>query len=151
MVKFYLTERDNGSLPSMQELHKEFSLAAQSELLAKFPPDWTMQQIRQESMDAAEALAIACKTEIIPMKDFNPKILEQGCYLGTNDLIKCLQEYQTDISVVDARLPGGKRMVKMSRWAWIKVRPEHRPTILDNIAKYYNIHGNAVPRIYRIL
>ena len=79
MVKFYLTQRGNGSYPSMQEIQNEFSLAAQSELLAKFPPDWTMQQIRQESMDAAEALAIVCKTEIIPMKDFNPRILEQGC------------------------------------------------------------------------
>ena len=38
MVKFYLTERGNGSLPGLHELHKEFSLAAQSELLAKFPP-----------------------------------------------------------------------------------------------------------------
>jgi len=127
----------------MQELHKEFSLAAQSELLAKFPPDWTMQQIRQESMDAAEALAIARKTEIVPMKDFNPRILKQGCYLGTNDLITSLQDYQTDTSVVDARLFGGKRLVKMSRWAWIKVRPEHRPTILDHIANFFTVHGDA--------
>ena len=87
MVKFYLNERGNGSYPSPDRMQDEFSLAGQEELLAKFPPDWTIQQIRQETMDAAEALAIACKKKNTPMKAFEPRTLAQGKYLGTNDLI----------------------------------------------------------------
>ena len=124
MVKFILAERSDGTMPSLEDLPQEHTLATQRELLAKFPPDWTIQQIANEQMDSAEALAIACKTKITPLKDFDPEIKRKGRYLGSHPLIKSLLSYKTEIKLPDPNVPDGERLVEVPRWAFVEVPEE---------------------------
>ena len=65
-MKLFLNRRADGTMPTLDDLAEEHTLAGQRELLSKFPPEWTIQQIDDQHMDSAEALAIACKTKIVP-------------------------------------------------------------------------------------
>ena len=127
----------------MDDLPEEHSLAGQRELLSKFPPDWTIQQIAYEQMDSAEALAIACKTRIVPLKNFDYDLMRKGRYLGTNPLIDGLLGYKTEIKYPDPNKPSGERRIEVPRWAFVQVPDYQRPKFMDHVARQFKEHGTA--------
>ena len=97
-----------------------------------------------EGMDPSEALAIACNSDITAMKDLNEQYLgPDATYLEANDLVQSLKDDKIGVSVSHPPSDAGYRVMEVSRWAWIPVRPEQRPNIMDTQAQYYQIHGNA--------
>ena len=99
MVYLALKKRADGTMPTLEDLAEEYDLANYRELLAKFPPDWTIQQISQVGMDSAEALAIACKSDIVPLKNVDQNLFRKGVYVGNNPLIESLIGIKQKLSI----------------------------------------------------
>ena len=94
-------------------------------------------------MDSAEALAIACKTKIVPLKDFDRDLFRKGSYVGTNPLIESLIGHKTEITYPDPNGPDGERSIQVPHWAFVPVPDEKRPKFMDQVARQYRDHGTA--------
>ena len=118
----------------------DFKLPTYSQLLEEYP---VAEVPESQSIGPAEVLSLVCRQDMVPMKDF--ELMELGdvaTYLPDENVKDVMANNKVKIKVPN---PNGdqSRIYTVSRWAYIPVDQNLRPTIKDSEAQHQRYHGDA--------
>ena len=118
-------------------------LGGYDKMLQKLPAEMAVGQLK--FMGASDMLSIACRTGPCAAKDLGvDHFRSDGGYKGDNPLVETVQNDTVHMKITHPAYVGvGYREYFLSRWAYVNVLQDFRPTDFDDIAQHHKQHGFA--------